>query len=213
MRGKQLLLRLSLWQVGITPARAGKTLLKSSRKSWTGDHPRACGENTQRSTVREPAARKLAITPARAGKTYKYTPESTVATDHPARAGKTSLRAATSEASEDHPRACGGKLDCSMFLHGREGITPARAGENKWFAEVNVRGVGSPPRVRGKTRRAFCNRWTARDHPRACGGRTARRSCCPAGGTDHPRACGENACLTHDCIIAYGSPPRVRGKH
>ena len=30
---------------GITPAGAGKTLLKDTRDGVTGDHPRRCGEN------------------------------------------------------------------------------------------------------------------------------------------------------------------------
>ena len=187
MRGKQLLLRLSLWQVGITPARAGKTLLKSSRKSWTGDHPRACGENGSAGTSRAetcgspPRVRGKHISTPRKARWRRITP---------ARAGKTSLRAATSEASEDHPRACGENWIAACSCTEGKG-SPPRVRGKQMVCRSECSGRGITPARAGKTRRAFCNRWTARDHPRAC---------------------GENSSAVLLSSRRYGSPPRVRGK-
>ena len=46
MRGKQVQLVSNLRQAGITPAHAGKTGGTMTAQEASGDHPRACGENT-----------------------------------------------------------------------------------------------------------------------------------------------------------------------
>ena len=44
VRGKGIYLRSELFHIGITPARAGKSMTYRGRKWSNGDHPRACGE-------------------------------------------------------------------------------------------------------------------------------------------------------------------------
>ena len=45
MRGKLLLLRLSRGRLRITPADAGKTIIRILSGNKLQDHPRGCGEN------------------------------------------------------------------------------------------------------------------------------------------------------------------------
>ena len=213
----------------ITPARAGKTSAARGIGTAREDHPRACGENPR------PRPRRCSSSgspPRVRGKTSPWTIGFGAEQDHPRACGENARNSTFTVSHRGSPPRVRGKLLLWFAKLSLVRITPARAGktrgskrrtcrcrdhpracgENKWFAEVNVRGVGSPPRVRGKQGGRFAIGGRLGITP-ARAGKTARRSCCPAGGTDHPRACGENACLTHDCIIAYGSPPRVRGKH
>ena len=91
---------------------------------------------------------------------------------------------------KDHPRACG---------------------ENQGKTAEPRRGIGSPPRVRGKLSvRAVAQpgeRITparaGKTHPDSAGYDPAR---------DHPRACGENHYPAQPLPARKGSPPRVRGK-
>ena len=188
MRGKQLLLRLSLWQVGITPARAGKTLLKSSRKSWTGDHPRACGENRRLS---DNSVQRKGSPPRVRGKLSKNGPRGLHQRITPARAGKTVQLRRGARRAADHPRACGENLLID---------TPERPYN------------GSPPRVRGKLRSLLGGTDGSRITP-ARAGKTLPQLPKGIRTADHPRACGENSALSAYGWQARGSPPRVRGKH
>ena len=52
MRGKPVLPFYVVRLTGITPAHAGKTTRTSARLSPSGDHPRACGENSSACTHR-----------------------------------------------------------------------------------------------------------------------------------------------------------------
>ena len=72
-------------------------------------------------------------------------------------------------------------------------------------------GCGSPPRVRGKPADRRRSRPGSRITP-ARAGKTFFLRLCLARSWDHPRACGENNVLTVNTLIAFGSPPRVRGK-
>ena len=47
VRGKQYALIAEEVQIGITPARAGKTRNFCRRRCFMRDHPRACGENVR----------------------------------------------------------------------------------------------------------------------------------------------------------------------
>ena len=46
MRGKRESLTMVKYEIGITPADAGKTSTDTLRNLRTRDHPRGCGENT-----------------------------------------------------------------------------------------------------------------------------------------------------------------------
>ena len=108
----------------------------------------------------------------------------------PAHAGKTSSHPRNTIHEPDHPRACG---------------------ENTRSMIPEVINNGSPPRMRGKLSRNFrffaCRRITP-----AHAGKTLRLAMACAIRADHPRACGENRFSRHASSIAYGSPPRMRGK-
>ena len=117
-------------RVGITPARAGKSCGNRRRVRRKRDHPRACGEKHSRPSggVVGPGS-----PPRVRGKVRPRKPRPTPRGITPARAGKRSRLSSTSSKGRDHPRACGEKSD-------RVSLAPHRA--------------GSPPRVRGKGRRA-----------------------------------------------------------
>ena len=71
---------------------------------------------------------------------------------------------------------------------------------------------GSSPRVRGKRRWALRGRHEVRLIP-ACAGKTSGTSSSPSATPAHPRACGENSVTAIWAMTAWGSSPRVRGKH
>ena len=73
-----------------------------------------------------------------------------------------------------------------------------------------MRGIGSPPRVRGT---AFP---TSHGSPLmgitpACAGNSSPRPCGAPDTRDHPRVCGEQLCDGDKAQTKRGSPPRVRG--
>ena len=90
---------------GITPARAGKTLISYWKKKEIRDHPRSCGKDfvcvfRRTSNVGSPPlvrerrclsffrTRELRITPARAGKTVRLYHSTPLEKDHPRSCGK-----------------------------------------------------------------------------------------------------------------------------
>ena len=126
MRGKLVAVSSAPINTGITPAGAGKTVTVMCKIIIDKDHPRRCGENSEKTKAKTqyrgspPQVRgkhpsiliyfsEPRITPAGAGKTVKYP--------------------ATISNEEDHPRRCG------------ENET------NRSFLSVLA---GSPPQVRGK---------------------------------------------------------------
>ena len=108
----------------------------------------------------------------------------------PACAGKTLTVVAMALVAEDHPRVCGENAAC----------------DNR-----GARGVGSPPRVRGKRRHGSGTKSPERITP-ACAGKTHRDLVCLFVAEDHPRVCGENGFPGVTSSARAGSPPRVRGK-
>ena len=149
----------------------------------------------------------------------------------PACAGKRDSIHTTLPKEEDHPRVCGEKWKRCKCSTGRPGspprvrgkgkhnspvmsvpgITPACAGKSRAW-QADGRDVwGSPPRVRGKVRIQATRPNPHRITP-ACAGKSTRRSSIPLGVGDHPRVCGEKYMGVKNCVLAGGSPPRVRGK-
>ena len=130
---------------GITPARAGTTLVirKAYRCSW--DHPRSCG-NHRRSPLlehpcigsppltREPLKRKakrtpaVGITPARAGTTDQAAEESCEARDHPRSRGNHFLAQSPLCNLVGSPPLAREPLVLTCHTGEEIGITPARAG-------------------------------------------------------------------------------------
>ena len=171
----------------LTPACAGKTALRRWYRSAPTAHPRVCGENSKVKYDQE----ELEGSPPRVrGKQRKtpYDPHHTGLT--PACAGKTRRCRRRIRWRSAHPRVCG---------------------ENAASVSHDGLAWGSPPRVRGKPQ------WPMGPHHRhrltpACAGKTGGGR---GGGFvhgAHPRVCGENAVGDPLAALAYGSPPRVRGK-
>ena len=111
---------------GITPAYAGKRCRSPAFRSMPWDHPRVCGEKSDRPNIPE----SVRGSPPRVrGKGKRGATVDGLPGITPARAGKRERAAATSRWARDHPRACGEK--CA------------------WLQGFAFR-TGSPPRVRGK---------------------------------------------------------------
>ena len=108
----------------------------------------------------------------------------------PADAGKTGVRSVSFLGGKDHPRGCG---------------------KNSRMGKKDSRGLGSPPRMRGKQGFPFANCVRRRITP-ADAGKTLSAG---TGGflrRDHPRGCGENRSVVWIWKPVVGSPPRMRGK-
>ena len=228
LRGALGALSLSPSKTRIIPALAGSTPLLVIAATFTGDHPRACGEHWNAkppqndaggSSPRLRGARKyMGVTP---------TPDGII----PALAGSTNKTLAYANAQRDHPRACG-----EHPLYGR---TASR----KWGSSPRLRGApvapdgtlsreGIIPALAGSTLHPIFERLTLRDHPRACGEHSPKSSPDAAARGSSPRLRGAQlflrARLTVDGIIPalagstnyamldnlkIGDHPRACGEH
>ncbi len=151
------------------------------------------------------------ITPAHAGKSDFAHPIPGKPQDHPRACGEKIQRLTRASCGGGSPPRMRGKAPHAGPLPRHGGITPAHAGKSICFARETLQ---------------------ARDHPRACGekalrrySRTCRRGSPPRmrgkeglhraprrRGQDHPRACGEKEKGTSTPNLHEGSPPRMRGK-
>ena len=126
MRGKVSRLRYLSRHSRITPAYAGKRILRRLRQISPLDHPRVCGEKCVGSGGQCGAA---GSPPRMRGKGTMERKKQSPDRITPAYVGKSPVRVADYRAGEDHPRVCGEKdLELS----------------------AETVGLGSPPRMRGK---------------------------------------------------------------
>ena len=111
MRGKVLhFLHLPL-QHGITPAHAGKRLLRISC-AWHGrDHPRTCGEKFGRGAS---DVGRRGSPPHMRGKAQHDVVDKRRGGITPAHAGKSSFRLPALDVRRDHPRTCGEKTQKAL---------------------------------------------------------------------------------------------------
>ena len=187
VRGKRLMPKGKAPLSRITPACAGKTHPRGARGACSPDHPRVCGENRKIGRNRR---KKCGSPPRVRGKHTFFTSSTENRRITPACAGKTHAAQCHVVKCSDHPRVCG---------------------ENSPMRKSGFSRVGSPPRVRGK--RAFKHELVCRERiTPACAGKTLTSLLAPAHFTDHPRVCGENLSSGLIFSLAFGSPPRVRGK-
>ena len=84
-------------------------------------------------------------------------------------------------------------------------------GEKCQWAPITSRGLGSPPRVRGKAVQLAKWQRPAGITP-ACAGKRLSSIYSNLKGKDHPRVCGEKSMHREPHKMKRGSPPRVRGK-
>ena len=157
----------------ITPAGAGKTVLRLSRSLLTQDHPRRCGENPL-------AAVRMTVQSGSPPQVRGKLPDLAIFLSRmritPAGAGKTIFSCADTNAAKDHPRRCG---------------------ENSYSNGVSRENSGSPPQVRGKLLARCFARRSFRITP-AGAGKTFILQVYPRKTQDHPRRCGENRTITDD---------------
>ena len=146
MRGKVAYTDLQRPSPGITPAYAGKSLLKLLHHVGLRDHPRVCGEKAYslvingsewgspprmrgKGTKRCSSRRGGRITPAYAGKSKRIAPSSVLFGDHPRVCGeKTTGFSSTTGFSGSPPRMRGKGVPGFLPVL-RAGITPAYAGK------------------------------------------------------------------------------------
>ena len=187
VRGKLDIDEATGGRIGITPAGAGKTENPSGNPLWAGDHPRRCGENSNRAS---PVLSTQGSPPQVRGKRLVCTPYAQRHRITPAGAGKTSKWGSGRPLNQDHPRRCG---------------------ENEFKQATYQTKTGSPPQVRGKPDEVTAYQAEARITP-AGAGKTGMAAFANFWQKDHPRRCGENIYLPPCGSDSKGSPPQVRGK-
>ena len=165
MRERRFIIQLTITDIRITPARAGKTCREWYSGPRYGDHPRSCGKDKEvpdwilnllgsPPLVRERLIAILVIyphqgiTPARAGKTCRSVNRGCIFRDHPRSCGKDHERQIHGMARSGSPPLVRERLVQDIVRGPNRGITPARA---------------------GKTVRAGNRLREPRDHPRSCG--------------------------------------------
>ena len=151
----------------ITPAGAGKTIIADRYFFLSPDHPRRCGENTERDSNR---CYTPGSPPQVRGKQQGYSEEDFNRRITPAGAGKTGFALLSLLGLEDHPRRCG---------------------ENAATMIPYTAPLGSPPQVRGKLNHATSCRLYEWITP-AGAGKTVLFVGLSVARQDHPRRCGEN---------------------
>ena len=228
MRGKGVEAYKGSVLVGITPAHAGKSPVRSVSRKRYWDHPRACGEKIEEMLV---IIQLIGSPPRMRGKGQFHTGVVAMTGITPAHAGKRTNLFMNSPKARDHPRACGEKRPVSRydFGHGGSpprmrgkgvictiprgifGITPAHAGKSLLQGSLCRLFAGSPPRMRGKVLYMDCKNAFPRITP-AHAGKSIRIHTKRTKTKDHPRACGEKNLLRLIFSFGMGSPPRMRGK-
>ena len=187
MRGKLIVISTDKFIFRITPAGAGKTFRLHLGAVCVSDHPRRCGENTERNfDIWQP----LGSPPQVRGKHKMKFLTGNYNRITPAGAGKTKFKRGTIGRYGDHPRRCG---------------------ENRQRDRNSPRALGSPPQVRGKHEACNAAARAKRITP-AGAGKTFIVGCYTDFFRDHPRRCGENKKVTSSRLVLRGSPPQVRGK-
>ena len=187
MRGKGQKGLIFVLQPRITPAYAGKRLLRQLRHITSRDHPRVCGEKVGPVGC---VSGWLGSPPRMRGKVWHGV---ALADGHritPAYAGKSCIYRSTTSISWDHPRVCGEKSFKTSTSCWSKGSPPRMRGKGCACAQC-ASGGGITPAYAGK-RRALL--FQARQYG------------------DHPRVCGEKWVILQKYLAGQGSPPRMRGK-
>ena len=167
MRGKPVCVQAFAVRTRIIPAHAGQTTPPDWKHWYRTDHPRACGAN------HVPLFMIMGISgssPRMRGKPPLTETSPVQLRIIPAHAGQTRSWRRRSQATSDHPRACGANsMTCATCFHG----------------------CGSSPRMRGKLANRMLCVPVCRIIP-AHAGQTCEASSCSPVTADHPRACGAN---------------------
>ena len=171
---------------GIIPAYAGNTTVRAISAQEGRDHPRVCGEHFASNAI--PAC-AWGSSPRMRG-----TPSHVLVYDHligiiPAYAGNTQCQVGILHSRGDHPRVCGEHMRCGV---------------------VEVRDVGSSPRMRGTPCDCLPQAGGLGIIP-AYAGNTMGFDSVACQEQDQPRVCGEHSAASCICSSSSGSSPRMRG--
>ena len=187
MRGKVAYTDLQRPSPGITPAYAGKSLLKLLHHVGLRDHPRVCGEKAYSLVIN---GSEWGSPPRMRGKGTKRCSSRRGGRITPAYAGKSAAALHCADLTRDHPRVCG---------------------EKSFPKNGNSVKTGSPPRMRGKALPLSLSLVVGRITP-AYAGKSRIHRVCTNRHRDHPRVCGEKTVHHQHAELGPGSPPRMRGK-
>ena len=186
VRGTHCLVAIYCSLLGIIPACAGNTWIRTSPHGTIGDHPRVCGEHLnlywnpnkiKGSSPRVRGTHSLQAVPALGAGII------------PACAGNTRRVSLARTSIWDHPRVCG--------EHG-----------HRRFRACGQ--PGSSPRVRGTPSERKIPHVATGIIP-ACAGNTSSSGMRLSRFGDHPRVCGEHGRIVTINGNVKGSSPRVRG--
>ena len=170
-----------LYASGITPARAGKTLLPSACTAVGQDHPRSCGKDDgywhvnpslsgspplvrERPSICTAGPWYIGITPARAGKTRIVERWVGLCRDHPRSCEKDAASHSRSPKSAGSPPLVRERLLRILVAPGLPGITPARAGKTQ-IPGHTIHAAWDHPRSCGKDMNCFPRRQKHRGSP------------------------------------------------
>ena len=165
MRGKVAYTDLQRPSPGITPAYAGKSLLKLLHHVGLRDHPRVCGEKAYSLVIN---GSEWGSPPRMRGKGTKRCSSRRGGRITPAYAGKSKRIAPSSVLFGDHPRVCGEKACCFLVFASLMGSPPRMRGKVDFCRQLFT-GDGITPAYAGKSFRRPMHSTLPRDHPRVCG--------------------------------------------
>ena len=186
MRGTPCFFCFSACRFGIIPAHAGNTGVTCSPTPWSWDHPRACGEHSEKSNQ---SSLLMGSSPRMRGTQIQERCGARCVGIIPAHAGNTSCSWRCLRSYWDHPRACGEHLKLGQGAKVGRGSSPRMRGTHE-IPALGRRDPGIIPAHAGNTLNAAKIVVTTRDHPRAC---------------------GEHQLTTGGDVQKAGSSPRMRG--
>ena len=126
MRGKVPDRGVNRFQIGITPAYAGKSHGTASRCGSRQDHPRLCGEKNKHHTA---AVGIAGSPPPMRGKGCNYIIRLFAYGITPAYAGKSASTRSAGRCTQDHPRLCGEKAFALPAASTNSGSPPPMRGK------------------------------------------------------------------------------------
>ena len=187
MRGQDLFGHIHFLFCWITPADAGTRSSGGCMRPRSQDHPRGCGDKTQKSQMPCQVAGSPPRMRGQGAPTRRYL---SCAGITPADAGTSHRRCCSCYDNKDHPRVCGDKRRPG----GLSKCSP-----------------GSPPRMRGQALYIKDFWQNLGITPADAGTRTEEMSDRPIL-SDHPRGCGDKNAFAPCSDSLSGSPPRMRGQ-
>ena len=172
MRGKVMRKEILRIIHGITPAYAGKSLLKLLHHVGLRDHPRVCGEKG----APVPNVPVAAGSPPRMrGKVPRNLTDYQTRRITPAYAGKSGLSSKNILQVKDHPRVCGEKVNIGRDNNAPRGSPPRMRGK-AFPGRLQGSFPGITPAYAGKRPGPQVRREGCQDHPRVCGEKYWRHS-------------------------------------